>query len=718
MFRIFSFLLIVFVVSLQISAQCGVYFKETNRQVFSNPFAGAYFEDFDGDGQEDLLGFSLSEFTYNGPRGFQFQFYKRLAANSFDTTAKSSAITNINSTFAGYSTPFAVGDVNADGKKDLIVVQKTSPLSLRTYLNDGTGGFPTATTAVNINADEWVWAAGDLNNDGRADAVTGVGSLGSSSSTLYYRLAQPDNTFGAAVQITTFPGILESGGVMSTYYAYNLVHNFPLIVEDLDGDGLKDIAFVRRRGNNEPESVYLNVLKNNGSLTFALTHSSAFERPTTRLRAFDLNNDGKKDFVSNPIGLRVRFAVNNGDDTFTSSQTFLPSDVSSPYDQYAYTKEFGVGDFDGDGDNDVLSPSLKFYTLSKNQGSATFASQQISPYLRLDAVANLDNDGKTDVISLIRPMVDGFYALNDGTNNRYYELHNAVSFQRNVCNPPVGQTKIVDFDGDGATDRAFWNPATGVWRYYTKRSPSVTDQSTFQWGIAGDVPTPNDFDGDRKTDYAIYRPATGTWWIYRSANAQSFALNFGIAEDKPVPADYDGDGKADIAVFRPSEGNWYIWSSLTDQPYALHFGLSGDKPVPADFDGDGKADIAVFRPSNATWYVLKSADSSFFAAQYGTSGSRPMPGDYDADGKANIAVYNDGTWYVLKSNFTTSVFFWGTAGDEPFFDDSAITPAVGVLRRSTSFIYMTSMPGSPSAVTYQAAPQPNEIFVSSILPQQ
>src|SRR5689334_11068395 len=107
MFKFYTFLLIILGVSLQIPAQCGRYFKESSRQVLSNPVSDGFFEDFDNDGLDDLLGFSPTAVQNGLPTGFQFNYYKRLTAGSFDTTAKSSSIGDIS---AGY--PVVFGDVN------------------------------------------------------------------------------------------------------------------------------------------------------------------------------------------------------------------------------------------------------------------------------------------------------------------------------------------------------------------------------------------------------------------------------------------------------------------------------------------------------------------------------------------------------------------------------------------------------------------------------
>jgi hypothetical protein len=703
MFKIFTFFLIVFGISFQISAQCGVYFKESNRQVFSNSFANAAFEDFDGDGLEDLFGYSATRYINGGSSDFQIYYYKRLAANSFDTTAKVSSITNIRGTYGGF------GDVDGDGKKDLVVTHTSGGFqTIRAYLNDGTGRFLTPTPVVDVPGGETVFAVSDLNGDGRADVVTSGFSGG--NSTIAYRLAQPDNSFGAAVPILTYPGFISN-----LLFASNiLTYGYPMLIEDFNNDGLKDIAFVYLNTNSQSIQ-NLVVLTNNGSLTFTQSSTTLFVNVKSKLRAYDFNNDGKKDFVSHSVSNQLKLAINNGNNTFTTSTLTLPVGTQTGDTSYG-SREFSVADFDNDGDQDIIYLGFYSYALFKNQGDGTFTTQSFKPQISLDAVTNLDNDGKADSIALIRPFIDGGYFLFDGSNKQYFYRHSAVSFRKNVCSP-VGQTKKVDFDGNGYVDRAFFNTTNGNWRRFTDLTGSTVQN--FQWGLAGDKPVPNDYDGDGLTDYAVFRPSNGTWWVFRSSDNQSYAVSFGISEDKPVPADYDGDGKADIAVFRPSTGDWHFLMSQTGQYGVLHFGAAGDKPVPADYDGDGKADVSVFRPSESVWYRFNSSDFSVFVLQYGISTDKPVPGDYDGDGKANIAVFRNGVWYVLKNDFSTGIINWGAANDEPYFDE-AVQPTVYVFRRSNSLIYLADAVSIlfPFTNSITSGNTTNEVLASSILPPE
>ncbi len=703
MFKVFSALSVVLIVSVQIWGQCGGYFKDSSRQVLSNAIAFGHFEDFDNDGKEDLLGFSPTQYIWStNQKDYQFHFYKRLNDNSFDTTAQSTAIANV-SFFNG----FVYGDVNGDGYKDVIVKHQTNPQTITTYLNDGTGKF--TTTAPTLTANDTIWAASDLNGDGKADLIVTI------ANGIHYRLAQSDNSFGDPVFI------VESGSISSGRnlfgISYIFINSFSMLVEDLNGDGLKDIAYVSQSGTS---SYNLIVLTNNGNLNFTQSPPVAFGQVITKLRAYDLNNDGKKDFISDfERNYSARVAVNNGDNTFTSSQLIIFADGGNRFAQDYVAKNFSAADFDNDGDTDIIYPGTSAYMIFWNQGNATFSSQTIIGYPGIDQPANLDGDGRADAVFLNYSVVNSSYRLWDGNNFNYFYRHNSVSFRKNVCER-AGQTKVIDFDGDGFVDRAFWNPQTGVWRYYPSYNNFTNSQVTMQLGSGalGDVPVPNDYDGDGKTDIAVYRKSDGTWWINGSRGTSISGFRFGLPEDKPVPADYDGDGRADIAVYRPSTGEWHLWLSQTSQYSVIRFGIGEDKPVPADYDGDGKADIAVYRPSTRVWYVFNSSNSSIFIVQYGLSTDIPVPGDYDGDGKANITVYRDGVWYVLRSDYSTSVMFWGLANDVPFFSDTLQYPRIGAYRSATSTVYLSFQDQYPGASPFPTGNSANEIFVSSILPPQ
>jgi hypothetical protein len=75
------------------------------------------------------------------------------------------------------------------------------------------------------------------------------------------------------------------------------------------------------------------------------------------------------------------------------------------------------------------------------------------------------------------------------------------------------------------------------------------------------IATPGDFDGDGKTDCALYDPATESWYIVSSATGVGTWTAYGVSDAEPVPADYDGDGKMDLAVYSPSVRALWIFRS-------------------------------------------------------------------------------------------------------------------------------------------------------------
>jgi hypothetical protein len=70
-----------------------------------------------------------------------------------------------------------------------------------------------------------------------------------------------------------------------------------------------------------------------------------------------------------------------------------------------------------------------------------------------------------------------------------------------------------------------YRPSIGMW--YIQYSGGGT--AAVQWGTATDIPVPGDYDGNGTTDLAIWQPMSGLWYIYGGG-----AIQFGMTGDVPL----------------------------------------------------------------------------------------------------------------------------------------------------------------------------------------
>lgn len=156
-----------------------------------------------------------------------------------------------------------------------------------------------------------------------------------------------------------------------------------------------------------------------------------------------------------------------------------------------------------------------------------------------------------------------------------------------------------DYNGDGRTDPAWYDEATGTW-YILGREPFVLGAGPTTLGASGldgwdaDSAVPGDFDGDGKDDPATYRSRTGLWTILRSSDGvvESFTFGDPATFEWPAVGDVDGVGHDQPVLFDFTNG----YRILGHSEPLLYGGYvpsasRGDQPALADMDGDGRVEL-------------------------------------------------------------------------------------------------------------------------------
>jgi hypothetical protein len=303
------------------------------------------------------------------------------------------------------------GDINNDGIIDLAVTAYNSN-TIKVFRGTGTGSFVSVAN-VNANNPNDV-AIGDINSDGNADLIF-VEDLNNS--------------------LVIYVG--NGAGAFFYGISYNVGSNqTSLIVEDLNGDGFKDIA-----------TCYTNklaVLINQGTGLFNTPLSFTGDNAPSAISCADLNGDGRKDLVvANDGGFNIRVYLNNGlSSIFSSSSIYTVG--NSPY-------ATAIADFNKDGKKDIAVSASNSNRVDLLLGNGTGGFGSLTSHtvgvLPLGITADdFNNDGIPDIIT-----------SNYSSNNITFLPGNGTNFG-SPTNYTVGTNPFMltsaDFDGDLSPDVA------------------------------------------------------------------------------------------------------------------------------------------------------------------------------------------------------------------------------------------------------------------------
>ncbi|WP_218585602.1 DUF4347 domain-containing protein [Pseudomonas sp. Marseille-P9899] len=285
-----------------------------------------------------------------------------------------------------------------------------------------------------------------------------------------------------------------------------------------------------------------------------------------------------------------------------------------------------VGDFDGDGDTDILyqtagNGSAWSYARSNGNGTFTTVAQAQSPFAGVTLldhsgtnyyVGDFDGDGDVDILIGVNGTTGNFLRNDSGS----FVLASSASFPA----PGAGTRMVVgDFDNDGDTDILYQTAGNGTaWAYARSDGGGSFTLLTLASSPFAGLTLPDnsgnnyfvaDFDGDGDLDVlAAVSGATGTYLrnngngTFSSQPTATFPAP--AANGRMLVGDFDGDGSADILYQTGANGTAFQFAksngdgtftimSLASSPLA---GLSlidhtGTNYRVGDFDGDGDLDI-------------------------------------------------------------------------------------------------------------------------------
>jgi hypothetical protein len=516
----------------------------TFSQKLSIPSAGTglyslALSDLNGDGRLDLVAAVMDSDKVGVLLGTSGGFAARVDYPTGDHLSTTNVWSTCNPTWSPcYPKSVTLGDLNRDGKTDLVVANESSgSLSILLGAGDGTFAakvdYPAASIPISVTlADlDWdgsldvvvanhnadgvgvmlgrgdgtfvagtIYAAeelpaspiyGDLNGDGKTDMV----EMGADRVRAW--LATTGGTFTAPVETAGQP-LTPPAGLPGKISYYSVA----LALGDLDGDGKPDLVAARYLSSDMapgPLSPRTSVFLGTGDGRFAKELSIAFDGfLAASVALVDLNQDGKLDMVARADSSNlISVLLGKGDGTFPSKVDYELDGNAGP---------FALGDLNADGKVDLVTSSSGAWSLAVwlGRGDGSFADKVgIEGPWAMTALTLVDvnRDGKLDLVA------SDFDSVNDtswvdvlfGTGDGGFS---APVSSADVSGSFVG---LGDLNGDGSVDQVMLNGNRG-----TVSVLLGAGDGTFSSGVdyagAGSAALV-DFDGDGRLDLLMANSA-------------------------------------------------------------------------------------------------------------------------------------------------------------------------------------------------------------------
>jgi hypothetical protein len=514
--------------------------------------------------------------------------------------------------YAAGDAPVAVaaGDLDGDGRADLVVANDPGGPGRIQVLLGGPSGFVVAGTYTVSLAPRGV-AIADFDTDGLPDVVV-VGDHVSEQVQVFH------NSGGG--NLDTTPLVIRSAGASTS----------AVVVGDFDGNGTPDVAAA-----DETSSRIL-VFLGDGRGGLDSGHATPVGNPPRALVAGLFDGDGVLDLaVACASADQVRVLRGNGGGTFITGPVLTVGDEPV---------SLAAADLEPDGDLDIVAANRSAGTVSvlRNNGTGAFTADVPAAVVGGTptgvAVFQVDGNATPDIVtSNASPSRSVDLLLGDGTGGFLAATHHYVLMGPQAVVP-------VDADADGRLDLAVpcrGSDAVVVLLARPPGPPAFGAAVRYAVGSQPAAAVAVDLDGVNGPDLAVANQADSTVSILLNDGSGRFAPSgaartVGTGPRAIVAGDFDRDGIQDLAVSASVANAVSLLRGTGGGGFApvVSFG-AGPGPaglVATDVDGDFDLDLLVCNEVVSGTVTLLRNTSSIGSISFVLAGTFPV-------GQAPTAIF-------------------------------------------------------------------------------